>query len=252
MGFKRSTSRPERERRGHLPVPLSDLAAATVGGTTYLVGGYDGTTPRREIYATDDGLTFRVVGRLPTGLRYPAVVAVDGQIVIAGGEAVLGPTKAIIAFDSSTGTTRTIGQLPSPLAHASAFVLGRVVYVVGGLDANGVALNEVTAIDPRTGRTRRERPLAHPVADAATAAAPGVAWLIGGWGRTTLDQVLKASLVTRATTPHNVYAAIRSAQLSPVVADDPHTSTSPTVSPGRSRSSTRRLSASSGRSIWER
>ncbi len=206
---------------GHLPVPLSDLAAATVGGTTYLVGGYDGTTPRREIYATDDGLTFRVVGRLPTGLRYPAVVAVDGQIVIAGGEAVLGPTKAIIAFDPTTGTTRTIGRLPSPLAHASALALGHVVYLVGGRDANGDALNEVTSIDPRTGRIRREQPLAHPVADAATAAAPGAAWLIGGWGLTTLAQVLRASLVTKATTPHNVYAAIGSARLSPVVADDP-------------------------------
>jgi hypothetical protein len=43
----------------HLPVSLSDLSAVTVGNTTYLVGGYDGHTPRREIYATTDGTTFR-------------------------------------------------------------------------------------------------------------------------------------------------------------------------------------------------
>ena len=55
---------------GHLPVALSDLSAATVGDTVYLVGGYDGQVPRREIYATTDGATFRVAGRLPVGLRY--------------------------------------------------------------------------------------------------------------------------------------------------------------------------------------
>ena len=31
---------------GHLPVALSDLAAAQVGATTYLIGGYDGARPR--------------------------------------------------------------------------------------------------------------------------------------------------------------------------------------------------------------
>ena len=39
---------------GHLPLALSDLSSAVVGNTVYLVGGYDGITPRAEIYATTD------------------------------------------------------------------------------------------------------------------------------------------------------------------------------------------------------
>jgi hypothetical protein len=77
---------------GHLPVALSDLAAATVGNTTYLVGGYDGSRPRREIYATTNGRTFSMVARLSVGLRYPAVTAVGNTIVIAGESWILNPS----------------------------------------------------------------------------------------------------------------------------------------------------------------
>src|SRR5207237_10906404 len=34
---------------GHLPTALSDLSSATIGGTVYLVGGYDGRTPQSTI-----------------------------------------------------------------------------------------------------------------------------------------------------------------------------------------------------------
>jgi hypothetical protein len=71
---------------GHLPVALSDLSAAVVGRTVYLVGGYDGNTPRPEIYATTDGRTFRTMAALPLGLRYAAVTVLGATAVIAGGQ----------------------------------------------------------------------------------------------------------------------------------------------------------------------
>src|SRR5205807_3705976 len=58
---------------GHLPRPLSDLAAGRLGSTTYLVGGFDGRIPRSEILSTRAGTQFSTVARLPEGLRYPAV-----------------------------------------------------------------------------------------------------------------------------------------------------------------------------------
>jgi len=76
--FDLSTSRGEVV--ASLPTPLSDLVSATAGRAVYLVGGFDGRTPRREIYRTLDGRRFTVAGRLPIGLRYPAVASIPPTI----------------------------------------------------------------------------------------------------------------------------------------------------------------------------
>src|SRR5439155_18013327 len=110
----------------------SDLAAAQIGNVTYLVGVYDGTRPRSEIYATTDGTTFSTVGHLPVGLRYPAVTQVGGRLVIAGGLASSGPVNDVYAFDPSSGATTLTAHLPSPLAHAAALHLVGRVFVAGG------------------------------------------------------------------------------------------------------------------------
>ncbi len=40
---------------GQLPQPRSDAAAVTIGGTAYVIGGYDGTRADPEVLATTDG-----------------------------------------------------------------------------------------------------------------------------------------------------------------------------------------------------
>src|SRR5207302_1583809 len=109
---------------GHLPIALSDISSATVGNTVYLVGGYDGTVPRREIYATSDGRTFRVAATLPQGLRYAAVTAVGSTVVVAGGQAASGPVSTVSALDTKTGALTRLATLPAPVTEASAFVVG--------------------------------------------------------------------------------------------------------------------------------
>ena len=64
-----------RSHRGavvaHLPTPLSDLVAARIRGTVYLVGGYDGTSPQSSVYATESGTSFRRVARAPGRIALP-------------------------------------------------------------------------------------------------------------------------------------------------------------------------------------
>ena len=74
-----------------LPAPRSDAAVTTVGSTTYLVGGYDGTNADASVLATTDGRTFRAVASLPVPVRYPAVAALGARIYVFGGEAITGP-----------------------------------------------------------------------------------------------------------------------------------------------------------------
>jgi hypothetical protein len=187
-GSSQSSSHVQRfdltTRRGavvaQLPRPLSDLAAATIGGTIYLVGGYDDHTARAEIYATNDGLHFRLVGRLPQGLRYPAVAATAGRLVIAGGILASGAaSSAVYLVDPSSGRVRLAGRLARAVGHASAMALGGAVYITGGLDAAGGGATLGTRVDPATA-TVSSTPLSVPVADAAVAEANGKAFLIGG------------------------------------------------------------------------
>jgi hypothetical protein len=164
----------------HLPRPLSDLAAATIGSTIYLVGGYDDHRPRAEIYATSDGTHFRLAGRLPQGVRYPAVAAADGRLVIAGGILASGaPSSAVYLFDPSSRQVRLLGRLATAVGHANAAALGGTVYVVGGLDAAGRAVTASTRVDVAAAKVTPIG-LGVPVADAAVAEAGGEAFLLGG------------------------------------------------------------------------
>jgi N-acetylneuraminic acid mutarotase len=165
----------------HLPNPVSDLEAAVVGRDVVLVGGYDGSTYLTSVLATRNGVSFRRAATLPVGIRYAAVAAAGGNLVVAGGLSTSGPVATILRVSVAQGTVRAIGRLPQPLAHETALTLGRAVYVFGGEDASGRTVATVERIDPRTGAVRRVHPLPGPVADAAVVAiGPDRGLLIGG------------------------------------------------------------------------
>jgi hypothetical protein len=179
---------------GHLPVALSDLGSASVGGRTYLIGGYDGRNPRREIYATTDGSRFRRVATLPAGLRYPAVASMGSTIFIAGGTTTRGPSADVLSFDTTNGRVRSVARLPKPVAHAAAFTLDGAVFVAGGTNGAGDPVSTVTRIDPSTGNMRAERPLPVPLSDMTVALWPDEVLLIGGAGGSgAVDDVIVAS-----------------------------------------------------------
>ncbi len=77
---------------GRLPAARSGLAAVTVGGTVYLVGG---STAAGDVLASTDGGHFRTVARLPVPVRDPAVAALGDQIWVFGGQAASGPVSDI-------------------------------------------------------------------------------------------------------------------------------------------------------------
>ncbi|HEY5295243.1 MAG TPA: hypothetical protein VIJ70_07190 [Gaiellaceae bacterium] len=162
-----------------LPRPLSDIAAAQTSHGVYLVGGYDGHAPRREIYRTTDGIHFTLVARLPVGLRYPAVAAVGGSVVIAGGTSPSGASDKVFLLQGDTGKLRQLGRLPTGIAHAQAVTLGHSVYIVGGTDRAGRLTGTITKIEPSPGRVT---PVAGnlPVSDAASVVSGSAALVIGG------------------------------------------------------------------------
>jgi hypothetical protein len=125
------------ETIGSLPQPRSDSSTVTVGRTTYVVGGYDGTRPDPAVLATADGRSFSSVASLPVPVRYPAVAAAGGILYVFGGQAITGPSAGqpvndIQEIDPRRHTASTIGHLPIPLAAAAAVTIGGQIYLAGG------------------------------------------------------------------------------------------------------------------------
>jgi hypothetical protein len=79
-------------------VPASDVAAAVIGGTVYVVGGYTGTAPLSTVGAWTGSGVGRVVAHLPHPLRYAAVGATGGRLIIAGGTSGIEATGDVYAF----------------------------------------------------------------------------------------------------------------------------------------------------------
>jgi outer membrane protein assembly factor BamB len=168
---------------GDLPRSQSDVAVTTIGGTAYIVGGFDGVTPLDTIVAWRPGGSPRVVARLPFAVRYAAVAAVAGRLIIAGGTGVGGVSDAIWSYDPAQRAVVQVGALPSAVTHASAVVLGGRIYLIGGrrsISARQTA--EIVEIDPSTALATIVGRLPRPLSDAATAVAGGHIIVAGGEG----------------------------------------------------------------------
>lgn len=173
---------------GTLPRVRSDASGVTIGGRGFVVGGYDGSTGDRAILATMDGRSYAVAGDLPVPVRYAAVAAVAGKIIVFGGETASGPTAAIQEFDPGSGRARVVGSLPSAVDGAAAVVLGEIVYVCGG-EAHGAPSESIWRYQPVDHRVIGAGRLPYAVTDPAVAQVGGVAYLLGGENPQPTDHV---------------------------------------------------------------
>ena len=188
----------------HLPQPRSDLASARIGATVYLVGGYDGTAPTRDVLATSNGTTFRVVAQLPIGVRYPAVTAVGHRLYVFGGEWAGTESDAVQVIDTRTGRSSVAGHLPAPRTDAVAVTIGGSVYVVGGR-SRGVATAGILRFEPNTMRFSAAGDLPSPVANGAIVTIGATAYLVGG---ETTGPVSGVVVISQTTAPADALAAV--------------------------------------------
>jgi len=197
---------------GRLPAPSSDQAAAAIDGTAYVVGGYTGTRWLDTIVAWRPGSPAHVVARLPFALRYAAVTAAAGTLVIAGGSLQNGTaSSAVLTFVPGQARVRRAGRLPAPTTHAAAAAIGDVAYVIGGRGALvGSATSRIVAVDVRTHRIRSAGNLAPARSDLAAAAVGSRILLAGGRDasgtRAGLSELV-AARVTRLRETHSVASA---------------------------------------------
>jgi hypothetical protein len=166
---------------GRLPVGASDIVAATVGHTAYVVGGYTTSAPLSTIVAFTPAGGAHVVATIPRPLRYAAVAAVGGHVLIAGGTSGETAQRTILSFDPATRKVRRIGELPAATTHAAGASLNGWFYVIGG---RGEGLSDqrssILAIDPRSGAVRRAGRLPEALSDIGATSLSGHILAVGG------------------------------------------------------------------------
>jgi DNA-binding beta-propeller fold protein YncE len=214
------------QQMGKLPAPSSDQAAASIGGTAYVVGGYTGTHWLDTIVAWSPHRSAHVVAHLPHPLRYAAVAAADGRVVIAGGSLENGTaSNAVYVFRPSSGRLARLGTLPQATTHAAGATLGSTAVVVGGRGASATTpTDRLVLVDPASRTVRVVGRLREPLSDAAAVGVHGRVLVVGGHGThgtvATLTELVPSSHVDRRTaavkSTRNVYAADRAGNLSAV------------------------------------
>lgn len=167
-----------------LPQRRSDLSAATIGGTTYIVGGYDGSVMTPAILATTDGVSFSLVAQLAVPVRYAAVAGLGRTLWVVGGvtstsEGGTADTDAVQKVDLATGRVAVTARLPQPMGHATAVVLDGQIFVLAGRSGT-VPSAAIFRLDPASGALVPAGQLPRALSDAGSVVVGGVGYLVGG------------------------------------------------------------------------
>jgi hypothetical protein len=181
---------------GELPQSDYGLGAAVAAHTVYLVGGYNGTTALTTIDSwAGPGHPVKKVAMLPEGLQFPAVAAVDGELVIAGGLTASGQaSKQVFIFTPANKQVRLLTLLPVGLYAASAATLGRLVYFIGGMQTSTTPVSTIYSIDPSSKVVGYAGSLPSPRAETAAITLGNTIYLAGGWnGSAVLNYVSQLS-----------------------------------------------------------
>ncbi len=126
--------REQRWFRGQsLPAPRSRYALAAWEGQLYLIGGWDGSSIRAEVFVYDPVLDRWESGPpLPQARRNAGVTVASGRLYITGGEGEHGPLRDSAWLEPGANPARrwiAIAPLPQPIARPVVVGLSNTLLV---------------------------------------------------------------------------------------------------------------------------
>jgi N-acetylneuraminic acid mutarotase len=171
----------------------TEVAAATVGGRLYLVGGFEepsisnvmnlAITPMVEEY---DASTDRWSSKapMPVGLHHVGIGVVGGRVYVIGGYkksglSVWGPVATLYVYDPTADAWTELAAMPSARGALSVTVHEGKLYAIGGFDGKGNSA-AVEVYDPVRNAWSTRASLPTPRDHLATATAAGKVYAIGG------------------------------------------------------------------------
>jgi non-specific serine/threonine protein kinase len=142
------------EVRAPMPLPRTEVAAATVGSEIMVLGGFTidrGASTRVDAYSPARN-RWRRLPDLPIGVHHAMAVGAGGRLHVLGGYTVAGvPLRA--AFVLERGRWRALPRMPFARAAAGAGVANGRIVVAGGVTTGAARLaRNALSFDLRTRR----------------------------------------------------------------------------------------------------
>ena len=143
--------------RRTLPVGVSNVSAATLGGLIYLPGGYDGVGAQTLVQTYDpttDGAAILSSDPLPAPRYGAGVAAVGGKMYVIGGADNLTSTQTVFEFDPARPAGSRWARkadMPTPRVFLTAATLDGRIYAVGGIRRRALADRPARGGDLRPG-----------------------------------------------------------------------------------------------------
>ena len=175
--------------RASMPTARSNVAAETIGGIVYVVGGASLTNvppwkttveaydPAHDSWSTKASMTFGRAG--------PAIGAIGGKLYVAGGHYLGTPPGAtppdfVESYDPASDTWTTRGQVPADRFEPAYGVIGGKLYVAGGLAPDRTLLDRLDIYDPATDSWTTGRPMPSALEGPSALVVGGKLYAFGG------------------------------------------------------------------------
>jgi hypothetical protein len=130
--------------------------------------------PARDVW--EDG------PRLSVHVRDPQVVGIGDDLLVFGGSALGTASSRAFRFETKRGTWRELARMPEARTGGGAALLDGVVYLVGGMNEQGV-IGRSRAFDPARELWREIRPIPTPRSHLAVATYRGMVCAAAGFSR---------------------------------------------------------------------
>jgi N-acetylneuraminic acid mutarotase len=151
--------------RASMPLARAETGAARVGDKIFVACGFQGgLQPSKDFFAYTPGKnTWQTLASVPTALHHTALASVGGKLYVMGGVP-YGPgggpqlntgaewsgSSNAFSYDPAKDQWARVKSLPHSTAAAGVVAFGNKIYVIGGVDSVGVALDLVQVYDPAT------------------------------------------------------------------------------------------------------
>ncbi len=164
-----------------MPTERTEVTAATIGSSIYVVGGFDSkgdTVDKVEVYDARSN-TWSTAKELPIRLHHAAATSYQGKLYVVGGylEGWI-PSNALLIYDPLANEWRRAKDMPTPRGALTAQFIDGILYVVGGWNGSLLRTNE--AYDPSIDTWETMAPMPTAREHLASGIVDGKLYVIGG------------------------------------------------------------------------
>lgn len=171
-------------RKAAMPTPRYGLAAVTLNGKIYVLGGSNGSaaTGALEVYDPDHN-SWSQKAPMPTPRVFLAAAVVNGKIYAIGGSPDCcgdSGTDVVEVYDPITNSWSRAASLPKELQVSAAVTINDKIYVFGGFIPGSGVQGSTFEYDPAMNKWSPKADMQEPRDQAPAVVLGGIAHVVGG------------------------------------------------------------------------